>query len=166
MVTVDYDKSVAEANKLLFKYKISEPPVRIDEIIEREGLSVIEADFGNESNSISGLINPDEKTIYVNQKESDNRQTFTIAHELGHWLLHHDKLSSDKDIGVMYRKSITSLNNDPLEKEANCFAANLLVPFFLLEKYKHLSTESLARLFGVSEDVIRFRLQNYNNGKV
>lgn len=165
MANANYDQSVAKANELLFKYKITEPPVRIDEIIENEGLNVIEVDFGNESNEISGLINPDEKKIYVNQRESDNRQAFTIAHELGHWLLHKSKLTQDKEIGIMYRKSIVSLNNDPLEKEANCFAANLLVPFFLLEKYKHLGSASLSRLFGVSEDVIRFRLQQYDNGK-
>ena len=119
MTQANFENAETEAFKLLSKYKISEPPVRIDEIIEKEGLNVIEADFGDESNSISGLINPDEKTIYVNQKESDNRQAFTIAHELGHWLLHQPQLTKNKDIGIMYRKSITTLNDDPLEKEAN-----------------------------------------------
>ena len=42
---------------------------------------------------LSGLLFPGPKRIYVNAVEaqrSPGRKNFTIAHELGHWHLHHD----------------------------------------------------------------------------
>jgi len=45
------------------------------------------------------------------------------------------------------------------ETEADTFAANLLVPLFMLKEYKDFATErELARLFFVAEEVIRYRL--------
>ena len=65
----------------------------------------------------------------------------------------------------MYRKALGELNQDPKEKEANCFAANLLVPAELLEKYKDYNIDTIAKIFGVSQEVIGYRLQFENGGK-
>jgi len=66
----------------------------------------------------------------------------------------------NKDTAILLRLPIGSNETDPLEKEANCFAANLLVPKYLLDKYKDKDVADLAKLFNVSKDVIRFRLKS------
>jgi Zn-dependent peptidase ImmA (M78 family) len=49
---------------------------------------------------------------------------------------------------------------DPIEQEANAFAAHLLVPRAMLEKYRGLaSIAELSELFAVSMPVIKNRLR-------
>jgi Zn-dependent peptidase ImmA (M78 family) len=98
------------------------------------------------------------RIIYVSEKEHPRRQTFTIAHELGHALLHGKLFESHpEDYQVLLRTPIGA-TKDPLEQEANAFAGHLLVPASLLAKYQRIADNSeLARLFNVSEDVIRYR---------
>lgn len=53
----------------------------------------------------------------------EGRRRFTISHELGHWELHEDHsqfLCSEDDM--------RDYGRSPLEREANCFAAELLMP--------------------------------------
>lgn len=163
----DYKKSVGQSERLLRKYNITTPPVPIENIIKGEGLNVYEVDFKDHNDLVSGLIVPEKKTIYVNKYEQDNRQAFTIAHELGHWIMHKPELEKgDSELAVLYRKTGPGGNVDPKEKEANCFAANLLVPKSLLDKYplEKYTIPELAQIFGVSEQVIAFRLANeYGN---
>lgn len=60
--------------------------------------------------------------------ESEERQRFTLAHELGHLFLHRDySLSYDKGI-MMLRNVHSSTGTDAKEIEANRFAAELLMP--------------------------------------
>jgi Zn-dependent peptidase ImmA (M78 family) len=62
-------------------------------------------------------------------------------------------------MGVVYRQPIGG-ETDPMEQEANGFAANLLVPEFLLRRYYHWAPEEeAAAIFGVSAEVMRYRLQ-------
>lgn len=165
MINPDYGKALSEANRLLSKYEMNVPPIRIEDIVMGEGVEVFEVDFDTNNDLISGFIDHGESTIYLNKFESDDRQAFTLAHELGHWLLHHQDLEEGSELAVMYRKTDPSRNNDPKEKEANCFAANLLVPKFLLDKYVNkASVPELAKIFGVSKQLITYRLQfEYEN---
>lgn len=84
---------------------------------------------------------------------------FTVAHELGHIILEHD--TNSPGYGVLFRDSAKPKNKNPMEQEADCFAANLLVPTSMLreylENYPGVPNLLLARLFGVSEEVIRWR---------
>jgi Zn-dependent peptidase ImmA (M78 family) len=150
----DYLKAKAYSKVVLEDNFITEPPVNPVLIANNEGIKVIEVEFQEEN--ISGYINFDEMAIYISKSDPINRQTFTIAHELGHWFLHKDKINRD-EIPVLYRNGI--LNDDPIEKEANTFAANLLVPTGLLKEYENdYSVVELAKIFNVSKSVIGFRL--------
>ena len=97
--------------------------------------------------------------MYVNRDDSPRRQNFTIAHELGHWTLGHQP----EDYDAMFRQTNEEKRYNPIEKEANCFAANLLMPvrFFvrLAAQYPDFSVTDMRKLFGVSEDAFKSRIQ-------
>lgn len=152
----DFKRSEQESEKIIEKNYITFPPINLQEIVEEEGLSLAVAEFGEQN--ISGFIDFEKKMIIANKYDSDTRQRFTIAHELGHWILHQKEINEDHDIVVLYRRPIQT-ENDPLEQEANCFAANLLVPKKFLKEFikKKLNSKQIANIFGVSESVISFR---------
>jgi Zn-dependent peptidase ImmA (M78 family) len=82
-------------------------------------------DFNDE---ISGVLvrRPGDIVIGVESSQSPERQRFTIAHELGHLVLHDvGEVHVDK---VNYRSSLSSTAEDVEEVEANAFAAALLMP--------------------------------------
>lgn len=155
------DDVVKKAESLLEENYIKEPPVDVYQLARFNGLDIIEQAFPEQLNHISGFVTKDGdiNKMYVNLNDSPNRRKFTIAHELGHWLLHQEELTKNPNRSILFRIAIGELNKDPLEKEANIFAANLLVPLTLLNKYRDdKSIDELAKLFGVSKDVIGYRL--------
>lgn len=118
---------------------------------------------------ISGLIykEDDKYFILVNALHAPTRKAFTIAHELGHYYLHKNKLDMDaeivssiksKDINLIPAIPRTSqlpdMNKDyySMEIEANKFAADILMPQqeFLAKCDELNSIEDVAKYFGVS----------------
>nr|WP_246742849.1 ImmA/IrrE family metallo-endopeptidase [Rhodomicrobium vannielii] len=126
------------------------------------GLSIFESDLAN---GVSGAIIRDEtyKTpsgfvIFVNSKEAYVRQRFTAAHEIGHFVLHKDKIGNGIEDNYLLRSSELSTAT---EREANKFAADILMPYDLIESYvaQGVSTvPALAKLFEVSEIAMAIRL--------
>jgi Zn-dependent peptidase ImmA (M78 family) len=107
--------------------------------------------------------------IVVNQEHAENRQRFSVAHELGHYFLHRDIspifVDSKK---VFYRDGVAAGGTNPQEIEANAFAAELLMPE---SKIRELFPDRLslmdmdmdmvdyaAKLFKVSTAAVSFRL--------
>lgn len=83
---------------------------------------------------LSGFLLTENGTalIGVNLMDSEKRQRYTIAHELGHYFLH-DRTESYVDsrsgrAQILARDNVTSLGVDHREIEANVFAAELLMP--------------------------------------
>lgn len=74
-----------------------------------------------ETENISGAVFHKKKQVYYNLNDNIRRQLFTIAHELGHIVLHRDKGNI-----VDYRANENQL--DPIENEANIFASEILMP--------------------------------------
>lgn len=80
--------------------------------------------FKEDIDKLSGFIGyggDDLTVICVNYKRSYGHQNFTLAHEIGHWLLHKGKSISDDDKVLGYSSVV-------IEKEANSFARELLYP--------------------------------------
>ena len=122
------------------------------------------AKFDNHYSEISGFYDArDSKEImYVNNEELPARQMLTIAHELGPKFLHEEWLKSSQ-YKVLYQKQLNdlSLEKDPKKQEADCFAAHLLAPKFILDKYRDVATiDDLSTLFVVSRPVIQNRLSS------
>ena len=62
--------------------------------------------------------------IRINKFEIPERQRFTIAHEIGHYLLHKDMIGNGIVDSVMYRSRLSNL----LETQANKAAAEIIMP--------------------------------------
>ncbi len=104
--------------------------------------------------------------IMVNASDLKVRQTFTIAHELGHYHLHKPS-GVHVDTGfVMSRNTKSRLGEDIQEIEATQFAAELLMPEELLKKdVKEFTNalndndiDKLAKRYSVSEQAMTHRL--------
>lgn len=156
---IDYSRADREALSLLRANAIVKPPIDPVAIARSIGVKVVFARFASEDNNIAGYYDPRSNSITVNDDEWGLRQNFTIAHELGHKVLH-EAWASSESYQMMFRD--TDANNDtPYEKEANRFAAKLLVPRFLLDKFwDKFSVETLSELFAVSVPVIKNRISS------
>lgn len=159
----DYEKAWRMALSVLDTYEINTPPVPIIDIVKKEGFSVMEADFSNLPNpNLSGFVvkNEDKKTIYVNREESFQRKRFTVAHEFGHWLLGHT--DGEKYVQLCRNRSKVERSNETIEREANFFAANLLIPRKFLcavldARLGMIDNIKLAELFSVSIQAMQAR---------
>lgn len=154
----------ARAEEVLKKARIRNVPVPVEDIAGQFRLKIRRAP----NRDFSGMLL--RKTGYaligINSSEPAVRQRFTIAHELGHYFLH-----TKKDAFVDYRDNKKGLMRTPREKQANMFAAALLMPRRLLAKdFKAIAKDgfseddlvTLAKRYDVSEDAMRFRLINLN----
>ena len=156
--TADWRAAAHKAREVLTDNSVIEPPVRIDQIVQNYGLTVVEASFAHPHESVAGFIDFESKQIVVNAADPLNRRIFTAAHELGHWLLHRPVIEKNPDIAILSRVALRQADKDPLEQEANSFAANLLVPKEFLDPVKEAPIAALADIFGVSTEVIGYRL--------
>lgn len=172
----DYKRIKKEASTLISKFKITQPPIPIIEIAKQLSLDVLEYNFGDSASGVL-VVENNIGTIGFNPSDSEVRQRFTIAHELGHYILHkkseNEKLFVDKYFLVKYRNSKNYSSAEfKHEQEANTFAAELLMPEELVyaelakADYSDLSEsgliEELARVFNVSPLAMTYRLSNLN----
>lgn len=94
----------------------------------------------------------------INASHSAKRQRFTLAHELAHRILHSDLIGDGITDDGLYRSSLS----DDIERQANAFAAELLMPARLVRKlYREgmKDTQSIAERFDVSYDAALVRLR-------
>ncbi|AYO80718.1 ImmA/IrrE family metallo-endopeptidase [Sphingobium yanoikuyae] len=155
----NYRRAELEAQRILDEMGVVSPPVNPVEIAKNLGVGVVFVTFTGKSRGISGFFDCEENSIFVNEEEFPLRQTFTVAHELGHSVLHGDWARSS-DYQVLWRNPAEQYQ-DFREKEANAFAASLLMPRDMMDKYwDSLSAQQLSRLFAVSVPAMRNRLSN------
>ncbi len=108
--------------------------------------------------------------IIINHDHPPGRRLFTLAHELGHVLFHLPR-GSEGARGLDTEVSFFASNRDPKEKEANSFAAELLMPTdeidtfvrrFKVELQSPTFLPVAARTFNVSPDALFYRLVGKN----
>ncbi len=159
--------------QLLDENEIDRPPVPVEHIAKSCGLLVRRR--SNNASDISGFLfrQGPEVIIGVNSAHAGVRQRFTIAHELAHFLLHaagSDDIHVDRRFGVKFRDDLSSRGIDTDEREANHFAAELLMPQRFIERDLGNAGEmdlvddkflrNLARCYDVSTQAMLFRLAN------
>ena len=135
-------------------------PVDVERLAKAMGMRVDK----DPSISESGMVKMDGDTpvITVNSTEYGPRQRFTIGHEIGHFALGH--LNNAERCCRDDSASFSTGTKSPIERQANQFAAALLMPRNVLEyaigKRGYTKLDQLARLFGVSEVAMKWRLIN------
>lgn len=137
-------------------------PVPVHDIARELGIEIYS---GKWTNGASGCIRRDRKrggksgfAILTNDQHGWERRRFTIAHELGHYVLHRDKIGEGIVDDRMYRSRLAG----PMEKQANEFAAWLLMPWDLVVREVQCgagSVEELASVFQVSKSTMAIRVQ-------
>jgi Zn-dependent peptidase ImmA (M78 family) len=131
-------------SKLLVDNRIVDPPVPVERIATSLGIEVIQQKY--EEDTISGFLyrSPNHSIIGVNTNNANTRIRFTIAHEIGHFLLHDYELGNvhlDYAFQVKLRDDESSQGTNTEEIEANAFAADLLMPSrFLIADLAPIST--------------------------
>jgi len=149
-------KILDHIDRILKDNYVVAPPVAIDELATNYNFDLVEADFKDYATKIAGFIDGD--SIFINDKDSENRQAASVAILLGRFVLNKDKITSDGSLNVLRRVPLGEMET-PIEKESVFFAAHLLIPENLLEKYKNESAHTLAKIFGVPDDFLGYRLQ-------
>jgi hypothetical protein len=151
------------ALKFLVSHKLS-PPIDFKKAAKTVNAELV---FIEMPKSVSGLIiapMPDMPVygISINSRHSHYHQRFTIAHEIGHLLLGHlegrcPNITMFSDVGNF------SLGIYPREREANIFAAEMLIPTPHIKDIVFSAgwrdINSLCRLYGASQQAIRIKLK-------
>lgn len=168
------------AEEILKKCKIKEAPVDLDKIIKKLPDSNIDAvrdisikwikqDFPKDLEDVSAILLKErgQAVIAVNDEHQKNRQRFSIAHELGHLILHsnNEHLTVEKQF---FTRAASVHNLD--EMEANEFAASLLMPGYLIQKdfakYANKNEDDIVKElsahYEVSSTAMTIRLMNLN----
>ena len=160
----------ALVERLLTSQAVSSAPIPLTKIVRSLG---IEIQLEPAEGDLSGFLYRDHRRklaiIGVNAGHPQTRRTFTIAHELGHYLLHDiDDVHVDRHFKVWLRSETSSQGTDDEEKEANLFAAEVLMPARLIEEdiqrsgtfdlLDERAVKDLAERYEVSSQAMTFRL--------
>lgn len=167
-------RATKRARDLLADHGVSKAPTPIEKILKSFNISVIPKPFDSDTefHDVSGLLyrKDGNAIIGVNASHPPTRQRFTLAHELGHFLLHKGALFVDAKVNFRDKRSGMGIDRD--EIEANAFAAELLMPEEIVTtNFKNIINQSrkiteselvtnLAENFKVSDLAMEFRLKN------
>ena len=157
-VVLSKEDNTAKIMELAKRLGLSTVPFEIDEFIRHLGVRIRREAMNDD---VSGYLKfvDGSWVIGVNNLHHPRRQRFTLAHELAHYALH--KNSSGEFVDkVLFR----SLNTEsPYEREANDFAAKLLMPEDEFRQFvQNVSKviEDIAEHFDVSALAVKFRAKN------
>lgn len=149
MALADIGNPELIAKEIIKENKDASLPIPIEEIAKAVGIKEIQyisnAPFEGALVANSGKT---EGIIACKAEGNEERRRFTIGHELGHFLIpsHSNRLTCATS-SISYENR--NIYNDK-EQQANCFASNILIPQYFLEKeldkIKYFDLEELCKL--------------------
>ena len=172
MTRPNRNKAIKAARSVLDEFEIVRPPVGIDKIAKKMNTRLMYSPLDDE---LSGMVYIKDgiPVIGVNALHHPNRQRFTIAHEVGHLVMHRDLIEKevhvDKTFLMLRRDTVSTSGTEAIEIEANSFAAEILMPEIMISNAlknnaydidDKLLISRLAKQFKVSTQAIQFRLGN------
>lgn len=166
---VSLSNALAEANAFLLCFKEGYS-INVLELAKKLNIEItydrMLDEQGNVDIDISGYIEcikmDDGKCkfkMHINDYHSENRQKFTIAHEIGHFLMHKDILNNEQiNDNSLFRDG--SFND--IEQDANSFASEILMPEAdvkkLIQEENIRNIKELSLKFNVSMSAMKYRL--------
>lgn len=148
--TSDVEKA---SRKLLSSWKLGDNPLpNILEMIENNGIKVIEVAVDNKFDGLSTWVNDSIPVIVVNKNTDKVRKRFNVLHELGHLLL----------------QIPTEASHNTKEDYCNRFAGAMLIPEYVLigelgGKRNHISLNELIEIkeyYGISIAALVYRAKD------
>lgn len=142
--------------EFLIKNNVNEYPLNLNKILKQNNwyatnyknyCNYKKCDFNKLINNYPDAFTIQDKNnnflICFNERNDRQRIRFSIAHEIGHIVLKH-----------LYKF-------DKLEKEANMFAARILMPMLLIKELNITKPEELSKLCDVSIESAKYRLKRF-----
>lgn len=179
----NYDKAEREAYKLLQLADVRDFPVKFKKLTKQfsnlklRKYSWFAKKWGYTIEEVCELTNSNEGCcwylknrqqyliLYNDTIENLGRVRWTIAHEFGHFMLKHNEITNK---AIYTRNSLTEEEYDVFEKEANCFARNLLAPQSLIYQLKPTDPNTISDIFNVSfeaaNNILNFFINGINRG--
>jgi Zn-dependent peptidase ImmA (M78 family)/DNA-binding XRE family transcriptional regulator len=143
-------KARRKAKSIIEKLNIKNAPIKLSSVLK---FLEIEPIKGDEKilKKVSAFIDLEGKILVYKNSDPTVRKRFSIAHEIGHFVMGHTVKDDVFDID----------STDPREIEANMFAAELLMPFDWVKRDMqdhNLTIKDLAMKYWVSEEAMGWRL--------
>lgn len=152
-----------------------EPPIRVEEVLKKTWpkVHVGEADLGDYHGAL--VTDGGRAAMYFTKIANTDQKNIILAHLTWHWIK--QALKGQIDLTRQCLVHVPREENTPMaqiEREADVFAGELLVPLEVLEnyldfpaepttegerEYKEVRTVELARQFAVPADVMKARLK-------
>lgn len=166
------------AKEIQKKYNSNKIAVDVKKIAKKLGIDVVYKDFPK-NDEISGLVKRAGKNnrpvIAINKTHTSGRKNFTLAHEIGHFVLHSTRpLHIDSNANFIFFRNYNSSDATHLKEiQANQFAAELLMPEEkILEETKNNKNlrnlekiskeiEKLAKKYEVSKEAMTIRINKF-----
>lgn len=103
------------ADKIRYQFGIFKGPLpNLTNLLESHGVIIIKFDFGTEKiDGLTTITDSNRKIMFINQAMPNDRIRFSLAHELGHLVMHIEQ---------------PPRNPDAVEEQADQFASELLMP--------------------------------------
>jgi hypothetical protein len=149
-----------QAARLLQRAGVSREPVSLRDVVSALNLEVVRTT--GEPFLCEGALQPvgDSHAIVVRGASNEHRRRFTIAHEIGHFVLHPGRLAPERGgaVNAAWQEK---------EREADQFAAELLMPEDLVREAVAEHGDDATRLadrFDVSRQAMQTRLRRLGLG--
>lgn len=144
------------AEDIALRYMRESPPTDLMGLASELGIKIQYESLGETAGKIEKVGQT--YVVTLNSDHGENRQRFTLAHEIAHFMKHRKQLEAG---GIVDNALYRSLLPEPMEWEANRYAAQLLMPLSAMQKLWKQGVRVpviLALRLGVSEAAAKIRL--------
>lgn len=128
---ISKNEIVERVNELLDEYWDGFFPVDVEKICDCLGIAILPVTNLSDNFLVDAFISADFKTIFVDAEEYEHeshRYWFSVAHEVGHYVLHREYFSNRVENFDEWRGISYGTTNHFAEFQANFFAGCLLAP--------------------------------------
>lgn len=161
-----FQYALIAAQSVLTELGRPDPPVPLESYFKRRGWMIVYEDIGAVDGMTIKYVRPDGVKFAAvistsidpvyGETISKRRQFFTVAHELGHILLHGEFMLDSRQIPFAIPSNVAAI----MEVEAHWFASMVLMPNYIFRGITDLIPNQLSDRCGVNLTPAKKRLQN------